>query len=222
MINAFQYSTRRAFANTVLKRSVSDRKAVLPLKVTDPAPKWKAMGVLNEEFKTYELSDYSGKFLVMVFYPLNFTFVCPTELIAFSEKKDEFLKRNTHLVGVSCDSHFSHLAWNNQPRKEGGLGGLNFPLISDIKKQISRDYNVLLPEQGISLRGLFIIDDKGILRVTMVNDLPIGRNVEEVLRLVDAIQFTDKHGEVCPANWNKGSSTIKPNVSGSKEYFKNQ
>lgn len=150
------------------------------------------------------------------------TFVCPTEIIAFSEKIDEFKKINTEVVGVSTDSHFSHLAWINLARKQGGLGGLKYPLLSDFNKQISRDYDVLVEKDGLALRGLFIIDPNGVLRQITVNDLPVGRSVEETLRLVKAFQFVEKHGEVCPANWDpsKNSDTIKPNPKESLEYFK--
>lgn len=148
------------------------------------------------------------------------TFVCPTELIAFSEKIKEFNSLHTQVIGVSTDSHFSHLAWTNLSRKQGGLGGdLGYPLLSDFTKEISTEYNVLIPESGVALRGLFIIDGKGVLRQFSVNDLPIGRSVDETLRLVRALQFVDKHGEVCPANWQPDSKTIKPDPTGSKEYF---
>lgn len=136
--------------------------------------------------------------------------MCPTEIIAFSDRSDEFKQLNTELVAVSVDSHFSHLAWNNQPRKTGGLGSLKIPLLSDLTKQISRDYGVLLEDAGISLRGLFLIDPKGVVRHITVNDLPVGRCVDEVLRLVKAFQFVEKHGEVCPANWQPNKPTIDP------------
>jgi peroxiredoxin (alkyl hydroperoxide reductase subunit C) len=152
---------------------------------------------------------------------LDFTFVCPTEIIAFSERVKEFKELNAEVVGVSVDSHFSHLAWVNTPRKSGGLGGIDYPLLADLTKQISKDYGVLLEKAGISLRGLFIIDPQGVVRQITINDLPVGRSVDETLRLIKAFQFVEKHGEVCPANWNpeKNSDTIKPDVKGSKEYF---
>lgn len=147
------------------------------------------------------------------------TFVCPTEIIAFSEKVKEFEALNTQVIGVSTDSHFSHLAWINTPRKQGGLGGdLGYPLLSDFTKEISAKYNVLL-DSGIALRGLFIIDKEGILRQLTINDLPVGRSVEETLRLIRAFQFVEKHGEVCPANWQPENKTIKPNPKDSREYF---
>merc|ERR1719186_23652 len=154
--------------------------------------------VLNGEFKELTLDDFKGKYLVFFFYPLDFTFVCPTEILAFNDRVEEFRKIGVEVVGCSVDSHFTHLAWMNTPRTEGGLGKLNIPLLSDITKQISKDYGVYLEDNGISLRGLFIIDDKGILRQITMNDLPVGRSVDETLRLVQAFQYTDKHGEVCP------------------------
>ncbi|XP_044134883.1 peroxiredoxin-2 isoform X2 [Bufo gargarizans] len=184
-----------------------------------PAPDFQATAVVNGEFKEVKLADYRGKYVVLFFYPLDFTFVCPTEIIAFSEHADEFRKIGCEVIGASVDSHFSHLAWTNVPRKEGGLGPMNIPLLSDLKHTISRDYGVLKEEDGVAYRGLFIIDSKGILRQITINDLPVGRSVDEVLRLVQAFQFTDQHGEVCPAGWKPGSRTIKPNVKDSKDYF---
>merc|ERR1712179_218294 len=176
--------------------------------------------VVNGDFKEVKLEDYKGKYLVLYFYPLDFTFVCPTEIIAFSDRIQDFKEINCEVVGVSTDSHFSHLAWINTPRKEGGLGGLNYPLASDFTKKISEDYGVLIPEAGIALRGLFIIDPKGVVRQMSVNDLPVGRSVDETIRLVKAFQFVEKHGEVCPANWSgPDSPTIKPNPKDSKSYF---
>lgn len=163
-----------------------------------------------------------GKYVVFFFYPLDFTFVCPTEIIAFSDRAEEFKKLNCQVIGASVDSHFCHLAWINTPKKQGGLGPMNIPLVSDPKRTIAQDYGVLKADEGISFRGLFIIDDKGILRQITVNDLPVGRSVDETLRLVQAFQFTDKHGEVCPAGWKPGSDTIKPDVQKSKEYFSKQ
>ncbi|CAF0750313.1 unnamed protein product [Brachionus calyciflorus] len=190
-------------------------------RVQHPAPNFKGTAVVNGEFKEIQLSDYKGKYLVLFFYPLDFTFVCPTEIIAFSERIEEFRSNNTEVVGVSTDSHFSHLAWINLERKKGGLGGLNYPLLSDFNKVVSRDYGVLVENEGIALRGLFLIDPKGVLRQITVNDLPVGRSVDETLRLVKAFQFVEEHGEVCPANWDpkKNSATIKPNPKESLEYF---
>ncbi|XP_058793753.1 peroxiredoxin-2-like [Phymastichus coffea] len=191
------------------------------LQISKPAPNFFGTAVVKGDFKDIKLSDYKGKYVVLFFYPLDFTFVCPTELLAFSEKVKDFEALNTQVIGVSIDSHFSHLAWINTPRKEGGLGGdLGYPLLSDLSKKISESYDVLIEDQGIALRGLFIIDKEGILRQITVNDLPVGRSVDETLRLIKAFQFVEKHGEVCPANWQPEAKTIKPNPKDSKEYFK--
>ncbi|KAL2302753.1 LOW QUALITY PROTEIN: hypothetical protein Nmel_010201 [Mimus melanotis] len=193
--------------------------ARLAVAVTQHAPSFKGTAVVNGEFKELTLDDFKGKYLVLFFYPLDFTFVCPTEIVAFSNKANEFRDVNCEVVAVSVDSHFSHLAWINTPRKSGGLGKMNIPILSDLTKQISRDYGVLLEGPGIALRGLFIIDPNGIVKHLSVNDLPVGRSVEETLRLVKAFQFVETHGEVCPANWTPNSPTIKPSPEGSKEYF---
>eukprot|EP01135_Chromosphaera_perkinsii_P004209 Nk52_evm28s271 gene=Nk52_evmTU28s271 len=187
--------------------------------IQKPAPQFEADAVVNGEFKKIKLSDYKGKYVVFFFYPLDFTFVCPTEIVAFSDAAEEFRKLNVEVIACSIDSKFSHLAWTKTPRKEGGLGPMNIPLVSDLTKQISRDYGVLLEEEGIALRGLFIIDDKGILRQITVNDLPVGRSVDETLRLIQAFQFTDEYGEVCPANWKPGKATMVPEPEKSKNYF---
>ncbi|PBC27142.1 peroxiredoxin 2 [Apis cerana] len=184
------------------------------------APDFRGTAVVNGEFKDISLSDYHGKYLVLFFYPLDFTFVCPTEIIAFSDRADEFEQIGCKLIAASTDSHFSHLAWVNTPRKQGGLGEMNIPLLADKSSKIARDYGVLDEESGIPFRGLFIIDDKQNLRQITINDLPVGRSVDETLRLVQAFQYTDKHGEVCPAGWKPGKKTMKPDVVGSKEYFK--
>ena len=187
-----------------------------------PAPEFSGVAVIDGAFKDVKLSDYKGKYVVLFFYPLDFTFVCPTEIIAFSERAAEFNAINTEVIAASTDSHFSHLAWTNLSRKEGGLGQMKIPLLSDKNTKISRTYGVYRESDGITLRGLFIIDDKGILRQITINDLPVGRSVDEILRLVKAFQFTDQHGEVCPANWKPGSDTIKPNPKDSKEFFAKQ
>ncbi|XP_037690413.1 thioredoxin-dependent peroxide reductase, mitochondrial-like [Choloepus didactylus] len=187
--------------------------------VTQHAPYFKSTAVVNGEFKELSLDDFKGKYLVLFFYPLDFTFVCPTEIVAFSDKANEFHDVNCEVVAVSVDSHFSHLAWINTPRKNGGLGHMNIALLSDLTKQISRDYGVLLEGAGLALRGLFIIDPNGVIKHLSVSDLPVGRSVEETLRLVKAFQFVETHGEVCPANWTPDSPTIKPNPTASKEYF---
>ena len=186
--------------------------------VTKPAPDFKGTAVVNGAFKEIKLSDYKGKYVVLFFYPLDFTFVCPTEIIAFSEAASHFKALNTEVIAASTDSHFSHLAWINTPRKKGGLGALNIPLLSDFSKVIAKEYGVLL-ESGIALRGLFLIDPKGVVRQITINDLPVGRSVEEIIRLVKAFQFVEKHGEVCPANWKPESPTIKPDPVKAMEYF---
>lgn len=170
-----------------------------------------------------KIINHFSLFQVLFFYPLDFTFVCPTEIISFSDRIKEFKDLNTEIVGVSVDSHFSHLAWTNTPRKQGGIGKIEYPLLADLTKEISANYGVLL-DAGISLRGLFIIDPNQVVRQITINDLPVGRSVDETLRLIKAFQFTDKHGEVCPANWNEkdNKATIKPSVDGSKEYFSKQ
>ncbi|XP_039374984.1 peroxiredoxin-2-like [Mauremys reevesii] len=163
-----------------------------------------------------------GKYVVHFFYPLDFTFVSPTEIIAFSECAEDFRRLRCEVLGASVDSHFAHLAWVNTPQEEGGLGTINIPLLSDLTHGLDADYGVLKEDEGLVYRGLFITDDKGILRQITVSDLPVGRSVEEVLRLVQAFQYTDTHGEVCPAGWEPGSDTTKPTVKDSKEYFAKQ
>jgi len=189
------------------------------LQLTKPAPAFKGTAVVNADFKEIKLSDYKGKYLVFFFYPLDFTFVCPTEIIAFSDRAEEFRAINCEVVACSTDSHFSHLAWVNTPRKQGGLGNMNIPLLADKTGEISKQYGVYKEDEGVAFRGLFIVDDKGNLRQITINDLPVGRSVDETLRLVQAFQFTDKHGEVCPAGWRPGDSTMKPDPKGSKSYF---
>ncbi|KAK0188320.1 thioredoxin-like protein [Armillaria mellea] len=185
-----------------------------------PAPAFKAAAVVDGLFEDVSLTDYLGQWVVLFFYPMDFTFVCPTEILAFNDALAEFSALDTKVLGVSTDSQHSHFAWANQPRKEGGLGpDLTLPLVADRNMSISRDYGVLLEDEGIALRGLFIIDPKGILRQITVNDLPVGRSVDETIRLIKAFQFTDKHGEVCPANWHEGDKTMKADPKGSKEYF---
>jgi len=186
--------------------------------VSAPAPDFSADAYVNGEFKRVSLSDYKGKKLVLFFYPLDFTFVCPTEILAFTDRIEDFRKRNTEIVGVSVDSQFSHRAWAQLDRKEGGIKGLNYPLVSDLSKKIAADYGVLLPE-GIALRGLFIINKDGILKHSTINHLDLGRNVDEVLRLLDAVDFSEQHGEVCPANWKQGDKAMKPTAESLKQYM---
>lgn len=184
------------------------------------APDFKADAVVNGDFKTVSLSDYRGKYVVLFFYPLDFTFVCPTEMHAFQEKLDAFKKLNCEVLGVSVDSKFSHLAWLRTKREDGGIEGVKYPVISDIGKTIARDYDVLIADAGVALRGAFLIDKTGKVRQQTINDLPLGRNVDEMLRLVEALQFTEEHGEVCPANWKRGEKAMKPTQEGLKAFFK--
>ena len=184
------------------------------------APEFKATAVVNGQFKQVSLADYKGKNVVLFFYPLDFTFVCPTEILAFSDAIEEFRKRNTEVIGISTDSHFSHLAWTNTKREEGGIQGLTYPLVADFTKQISRDYGVLLENDGVAFRGLFLIDKNGVIQHMVVNNLPLGRSVEETIRMVDALTHFEQHGEVCPADWKPGKATIIPDTEKSKDYFK--
>ncbi len=187
--------------------------------VQKPAPEFKAQAVMADgSFEEVSLADFKGKYVVLFFYPLDFTFVCPTEIIAFSDRVKDFEARNVQVLGVSVDSHFSHFAWRNTPRTEGGIGAIEYPLVADLNKKISQDYGVLL-DGGVALRGLYLIDKEGVVRHQVINDLPLGRSVDEALRMVDALQFFEEKGEVCPANWTKGADTIKPTVDESKEFF---
>uniref|UniRef100_A0A1I8GRM2 Thioredoxin peroxidase n=4 Tax=Macrostomum lignano TaxID=282301 RepID=A0A1I8GRM2_9PLAT len=186
-----------------------------------PAPAFACKAMLpDQSFADVSLADYSGKYVVLFFYPADFTFVCPTEIIAFSDRASEFEAINCQVLACSSDSHFVHLAWSNTSRKEGGIGKLNIPVLADRSQSICRAYGVLKEDEGVAYRGLFIISDTGVLRQITVNDLPVGRSVDETLRLVQAFQFTDKHGEVCPANWKPGAKAMKPDPNLSKEYFK--
>lgn len=190
--------------------------------VTKEAPAFTAKAVMPDlSFKDISLSDYRGKYVVLFFYPLDFTFVCPTEIIAFSDAADQFEALGVQVLGCSVDSHYTHLAWRNVPRNQGGLGDIRYPLIADLDKKISTAYDVLLPG-GVALRGLFLIDKQGLVRHQVVNDLPLGRSVDEALRMVKALQFNEQHGEVCPANWKEGSATIKPDPKGSQQFFSKQ
>lgn len=194
----------------------------MPAIIGQKAPAFKGQAIVDGMIKEISLDDFKGKYTVLFFYPLDFTFVCPTEIVAFSDRISEFQALNCNVVGCSVDSHFSHLAWVNTPRNKGGLGGCSYPLLSDLTKQVARDYEVLIedgPDAGVALRGLFIISPDGTLRQKTVNDLPVGRSVDEVLRLVKAFQFTDEHGEVCPANWTPGAATMKADPKESLEYF---
>lgn len=189
------------------------------IQVGDKAPDFSAVAVYEQEFKQIRLSDYLGKYVVLLFYPLDFTFVCPTELTAFSDIYNQFVGLNTEVLGISVDSEYCHLAWMQLDRESGGVGDLKYPLVSDLTKKISLSYNVLNNE-GKSLRGLFIIDKEGIIQNSVVNNLDFGRNVSETLRTLQAIQYVQTHpDEVCPANWQPGQSTIKSTPLHAKEYF---
>ncbi|XP_019153616.1 PREDICTED: 2-Cys peroxiredoxin BAS1, chloroplastic [Ipomoea nil] len=199
---------------------VARASSELPL-VGNQAPDFEAEAVFDQEFINVKLSEYIGKkYVILFFYPLDFTFVCPTEITAFSDRYEEFQKLNTEVLGVSIDSVFSHLAWVQTDRKSGGLGDLKYPLISDVTKSISKSYNVLIPDQGIALRGLFIIDKEGVIQHSTINNLAIGRSVDETLRTLQALQYVQENpDEVCPAGWKPGEKSMKPDPKLSKEYF---
>jgi peroxiredoxin (alkyl hydroperoxide reductase subunit C) len=187
--------------------------------VTKNAPEFKAQAVLPDNtFAEVSLSDYRGQYVLLFFYPLDFTFVCPSEILAFNDALAEFKERNTEVVGVSVDSQYTHFAWRNTPLAQGGIGEIGFPLVADLSKNIARDYGVLV-DDAVALRGLFLIDKEGIVRHALINDLPLGRNVAEALRILDALQYVDKHGEVCPANWNPGDQAMKPTSDGVSSYL---
>ncbi len=188
--------------------------------VGKPAPEFKAQAAMPDgSFQEIALSDYKDKnYVLLFFYPLDFTFVCPTEIIAFSDKVEEFQRRGVQVLSCSVYSHFTHLAWKNVPRTEGGLGDIGYPMLADLNKKIAADYGILL-DAGIALRGLFLIDKSGTVQHSVINNLPLGRNVDEAMRTVDALQFHEKNGEVCPANWTEGDKGMKADPKGSKEYF---
>lgn len=188
--------------------------------VTQPAPDFTAKAVMpDNSFKdNFTLSSYKGKYVVLFFYPLDFTFVCPSEIIAFDHRLEEFKKRNVEVIGISIDSHFTHLAWKNTPVQKGGIGPIQYPLVADISKEITKSYGILIPP-GLALRGSFLIDRQGIVRHQIVNDLSLGRDIDEMLRMVDALQFNEEHGEVCPAGWNKGKAGMKGSTDGVAQYL---
>ncbi len=189
--------------------------------VTKQAPDFTATAVMpdNSMKPDFKLSDYRGKYVILFFYPLDFTFVCPSELIAFDHRLEEFKKRGVEVVGVSIDSQFTHLAWKNTPVKEGGIGQVGYPLVADIKHEICRAYDVELEAAGVALRGSFLIDQNGVVMHQVVNMLPLGRNIDEMLRMVDALQFFEEHGEVCPAGWNKGKPGMEATPEGVASYL---
>ena len=187
--------------------------------VAKEAPNFKAQAVLEKNtIEELELSSYKGKYVVLFFYPLDFTFVCPSEIIAFDKKLDKFREKNAEVIGVSVDSQYTHYAWKNTPVEQGGIGQVRYPLVADLDKSIARSYGVLLDE-SVALRGLFLIDKEGIVRHELVNDLPLGRNVDEALRMLGALQFVEKNGEVCPANWREGEEGMKPDAAGVADYL---
>jgi peroxiredoxin (alkyl hydroperoxide reductase subunit C) len=185
------------------------------------APDFTAVAVMgnNEINENFNLSKYiKGKAAVVFFYPLDFTFVCPSEIIAFDHRLDEFKKRKVEVIGVSIDSHFTHLAWKNTPVNNGGIGQVKYPLVADIKHQICQAYDVE-EAGGVAFRGSFLIDKKGMVRHQVVNDLPLGRNIDEMIRMVDALQFHEEHGEVCPAGWSKGKAGMDASTEGVAKYL---
>lgn len=188
--------------------------------VSKPAPTFNEMAVMpNGEIRRIQLEDYRGKYVLLYFYPLDFTFVCPSEILAFDKMTAQLKELNVELIGCSVDSPFTHLAWKNTPREKGGIGAISHPLIADITKNIARCYNVLLENEGIALRGLFLIDKEGVLRHQIVNDLPLGRSTTEALRMVQALQHNEQYGEVCPGNWTKGAPAMQPTAEGVASYL---
>ena len=187
--------------------------------VTRDAPDFAAQAVMGDNsFEELKLSSYRGKYVILFFYPLDFTFVCPSEIIAFNDRLDEFHAKDTEIIGVSVDSHYTHLAWKKTPREEGGIGDIRYPLVADLNKNISRDYGVLIDE-SVALRGLFLIDRDGVIRHALVNDLGLGRSVDEAMRMLTALRFTEEHGEVCPANWTEGDDAMVATPEGVAEYL---
>jgi len=187
--------------------------------VTKEAPDFTATAVMpDNSFAEAKLSSYRGKYVVLFFYPLDFTFVCPSEIIAFDKELSKFEAKNAQVIGVSVDSHFTHLAWKNTPRNQGGIGQVQYPLVADLSKNISRQYGVLHDDE-LALRGLFLIDKEGVVRHALVNDLPLGRSVGEALRVLEALQHFEEHGEVCPANWREGEEAMRPSAEGVATYL---
>jgi peroxiredoxin (alkyl hydroperoxide reductase subunit C) len=188
--------------------------------VTQQAPDFTAEAVMpDNSFGQITLSSFQGKYVVLFFYPLDFTFVCPSEILAFNKQLDEFKKRNCEVIGVSVDSKFTHLAWKNSLPEDGGIGNIQYPLVADLNKSIAKSYGILFGE-SVALRGLFLIDTKGIIRHSVINDLPLGRSVDEAIRMVTALQFVETHGDqVCPANWKEGEEAMKPTADGVATYL---
>ena len=188
--------------------------------VTKKAPEFTAAAVMpdNSINESFSLSDYQGQYVVLFFYPLDFTFVCPSEIIAHHHRVAAFKERGVEVIGISIDSQFTHLAWRNTPVEKGGIGQIDFPLVADTDHKIMKKYGVKHPA-SVALRGSFLIDQEGVVRSQVVNDLPLGRDVDEMLRLVDALQFHEEHGEVCPAGWNKGDEGMKDTPDGVADYL---
>ncbi len=188
--------------------------------VTKPAPDFVAPAVTDGDFidEQFKLSSLRGRYVILFFYPLNFTFVCPSEILAFDKARDEFLARDAEIVAVSVDSAYSHLAWKRTPTDKGGIGPVRITLVSDIHKSIATSYGVL-HESGVALRGLFLLDREGVIRHELVNDLSLGRSVDEASRMLDALRFYEKKGEVCPANWHEGQEGMKPTQEGVVDYL---
>lgn len=189
--------------------------------VTREAPDFTAQAVMPDNtFGELTLSKYRGKYVILFFYPLDFTFVCPSEILAFDKRVADFKAKNCEVIGVSVDSRFTHLAWKNTPVENGGIGNVQYPLVEDLDKSIARSYGILFNE-SVALRGLFLIDTKGVVRHSIINDLPLGRSVGEALRILDALQFVETHGgEVCPANWQEGEESMKASTAGVADYLK--
>lgn len=191
----------------------------------EAAPEFSTKAVVGEDFVDLKLSDYRGKWVVLVHYPFDWTFICPTEIVSLSDKAEEFRAINVEPMAISTDSHHTHLAWIKTDRTNGGVGRLDIPLLADVSKDIARDYGVLVTDRddemyGAALRGLFIIDPQGVIRSVQINDDSVGRSVDEIFRLVQGFQYADAHmGEGCPANWQPGADTIKTDAKGAKEYF---
>jgi len=188
--------------------------------VTQEAPDFTADAIMpDNSFGQITLSSFKGKYVVLFFYPLDFTFVCPSEILAFNKRLEEFKSRNCEVIGVSVDSKFTHLAWKNTKLEDGGIGNIQYPLVADLNKSIAQSYGILF-NNSVALRGLFLVDTKGMVRHAVINDLPLGRNVAEALRMVDALQFVETHGDqVCPANWNEGDEAMKPTAAGVASYL---
>ncbi|MDY0291356.1 MAG: peroxiredoxin [Desulfuromonadaceae bacterium] len=189
--------------------------------VARQAPDFTSTAVMPDgSFAEYKLSDHRGKYVVLFFWPLDFTFVCPSEIIAHNNRVKQLQELNTEIVGISIDSHYTHLAWRNTAIEDGGIGPVQFPIVADIKHEITQAFGIEHPEAGVAMRASFLIDKEGVVQHQVVNNLPLGRNIDEMVRMVDALQFTEQYGEVCPAGWNKGDEGMKPTAEGVASYLK--